>query len=126
MKPKEIDFCWPNEGNSYQLFSEEMEANANVVFHGTTESRARDILREGFSPDGELSSSSFATTSSVPLGYACNNRSQQDRGAVLAVRFESLDVLGIRKCGDAVYLDDYSISYEILEYTFVSNEYKHI
>ena len=119
----EIEFNSPSEENGYLLFPTELENYPNILFHGTSESCALLIIQNGFRPNGTLTSSSFARTSAVPLGYACNKRTGVIKGAVLAARLNNLNVSGIRQEGDVVYLDDHQIQPEIVAYSFIPFSY---
>jgi len=115
----EIEFINPIEENDNQLFSRELETNHNVWFHGTSEESALLIIKIGFHPAKTLQSSSFARTSSPCIGFACDKRTNGGRGAILAVRFDSVPMSGIRQNGDALYLDNHAIQPEIVAYCFI-------
>lgn len=122
----EIEFNCPCEENGYLLFSTELENDPNILFHGTSESCALLIIDNGFNPTGNLPSSSFARASAVPLGYACEKRTNENRGAVLAVRFNNLNVVGIRQEENFVYLDDHQIQPEIVAYSLIPVSYRFV
>ena len=126
MPNMEIEFNNPNEQNNYLLFATELENDPNVLFHGTSEICALSIIKNGFSPNGSLSSSSFARTSAGSLSHACSKRTDVIRGAVLAARFNSLNVLGIQQEGDVVYLYDHQIHPEIVAYSFIPVSYRFV
>ncbi len=124
MKPMiEIDFKWPSEESGYRLFSNELENDPNILFHGTSEESAKSINLNGFHPTGNLSSSSFARTSEHPLGCGCEKRQNGSRGAVLAVKFETLNIHGIRQEGDVVYLDNPEMQPEIVAVCYIPQDY---
>ena len=123
---EEIRFERPREEFEHRIFPSRLEDEPNVLFHGTCESCARPIRDHGFQSQSELTSSSFSRHSAVPLDYACQKRGDGLRGVIFAVRFESLDMPGIRQEGDIVYLDDPSAEYEIIAYCYVPEDYQHI
>jgi hypothetical protein len=123
---KEIEFTQPTEERSYKVFPEVFENDPNVFFHGTSEEAAKSIMLNGFQPQGELKSSSFAKNSSYPLGYACTKRGMGNRGAILAVKFERLDEPGIRLGVDFLYLDNQQIQPEVIAYCYIPSHYRHI
>lgn len=122
----EIEFIPPTEKCQYRLFSEQFEEYPNILFHGTTEKAFASIRKEGFQPIGQLPSTSFATTSGVPLGYACQKRSTSDRGCVIAVKFADMSEKGITAEGDVVYLYNHLIQPEIIGFCLIPNDYQHI
>lgn len=126
MKIIEVEFEKPTEARGFRLFSDKLENDPNVLFHGTSEDFAESIMDKGFMPNGELPSTSFVTTSSVPLKYACEMRGNGQRGAVLAAEFETSEVDGFRKEGDVVYLDDHRIQPKKIYYCYIPDYYKHI
>lgn len=83
----EYEFSKPTEENDYRLFSEELENNPHVAFHGTPSSNFEPIVANGFNIPA-----SFAKNSSEALRHAY----LQHEGAelcILVVRFDSLDGL---------------------------------
>lgn len=122
----EVEFPWPNEKTGYRLFSEYLENDPCVYFHGTSQEAAKAILQFGFRPTGELRSSSFASTSGAPLGYACSMRSPDGRGAVIAARFSDIGPPTHRLEGDVLYLDNPKRQPEIVAVCYVPKGYKHI
>ena len=123
---RETLFGTPTENNRYSPFSEDFACLANVLFHGTSEDRAKSIIQNGFSPTEELRSSSFTTSPGLALGYACENRHGEIRGAVLVVSFKTINVPGIRNEGDIVYLDDHSMQPTIVAVCYIPASYRHI
>lgn len=122
----EVPFGSPTEHNGYSPFQEPFAPSEGLVFHGTSEDAANSIIENGFHPTGELSSSSFATSSGLALGYACQKRGGGFRGAILAVAFKSINAPGIRNEGSVVYLDDHSLQPEIIAVCYVPGIYKHL
>lgn len=93
---KEFQFIKPSEERGYLLFSDELEDDDTVCFHGTAEANLDLILRDGFKPKPPLESISFARKSRETIPFASTPRGATPRtGCVLIVRFKRLDLPGI-------------------------------
>lgn len=91
-------FPYPDEHRGYRLFSDDLESNELVFFHGTAEANLQAILDHGFKPKPPLETISFSNTSELALKYACDARGPASlNGCVIAVRFDSLDGPGVKQ-----------------------------
>ena len=70
-----MPICYPfpgaSEENGYRLFPDHLENDEFVAFHGTAEANLSSIIDSGFIFAGSLQSLSFAKSSALALGYAC-------------------------------------------------------
>lgn len=123
---KEIPFGHPTEQNGYSPFSEDFADHHNLLFHGTSENRAKSIIQNGFNPTEQLKSSSFTTSKGLALGYACSKRCSEFRGTILVVSFETLNASGISNEREFVYLHDHSIQPAIVAVCYVPASYQHV
>ena len=115
------------EASSYRLFPEDLEADDNVFFHGTSRAKAAQICSNGFRACGSLKSVSFARKSSLALMYACKGRGPESPdGCVLAVRYNSLEREGIRLELDILHDDTLNSQPEIIGYCIVPKSYQFI
>ena len=122
--PTEHPFILPRNDDCYLMFPDELENDPRVYFHGTAATNLSSILREGFRPRKALASSSFAIQSSLSLSYACESRSESSpEGVVISVKFETVNVLGIRQESFCIYFDDHGLQPEIVAYCIVPAEY---
>lgn len=115
------------EASKYQLFPEDLQADDNVFFHGTSRAKAAQICSNGFIISGPLLSVSFARKSSLALKYACEGRGPESPdGCVLAVRYNSLERKGILL--ERGILHDYTLNPqpEIIGYCIVPKLYRFI
>ena len=112
------------EASRYRLFPEDLEADDNVVFHGTSRANAVQICSNEFISGESLDSVSFFEKSSIALGYACKRRSSESPdGCVLAVRYDSLEREGIRLGGGILHDDTLNPQPEIIGYCIVPKSY---
>lgn len=124
---KNLIFIPPTEDKGYNIFSEALENDPLVLFHGTSESNLKSIMKQGFRFNKRLKSISFAKNSASSLGYACQQRNlESPQGVVIVVRFESLQKPYIREEISFVYLDDEKFSPEIIGYCIIPADYDHV
>jgi hypothetical protein len=122
--PTEHPFILPGNDDCYCLFPDELESDPLVLFHGTAAKNLQSILSDGFQPQKALASSSFANKSSFSLKYACEARSEESpKGVVIAARFETISIRGIRQEPFGVHLDDHRTQPTIVSYCIVPAEY---
>jgi hypothetical protein len=95
-KPAEYPFHGAAEEREYCVFSDELENDPLIAFHGTALTNLNPILENGFAFIRDLQSLSFAKRSSLALKYASEARTPDSPdGCILVVRFKSLEVSGI-------------------------------
>ena len=95
-KPVEYPFLGAAEERDYCVFSDELENDPLIAFHGTALQNLNPILEDGFAFTRELQSLSFARRSALALKYASEARTRDSpEGCILVVRFKSLEVPGI-------------------------------
>lgn len=122
--PIEHSFMLPKGDDCYCLFPDELENDPLVLFHGTAAINLPSILSEGFRPKKALASSSFANQSSLSLRYACEARCEESPdGVVIAVRFEAVNIRGLRREPFGIHLDDHRIQPVIFSYCIVPAGY---
>ena len=132
MKPSEFPFV--EQGlveRSYRVFSDALDRDPLVWFHGTSEENLRLILQQGFvipasRPNAHadaLPSVSFAKRSAVALRYACDARAGGTRnGGILAVKFAHLDRVTIES--DALLVARADRMPTIIEFCVVPASYR--
>lgn len=95
-KPREYLFITPSEERLFCVFSDDLEEDPLVFFHGTQERSLDSIFSGGFRCQSPLSSVSFSKRSSSALSHACKNRrGAAVRGAIIAARYDRLPEKGI-------------------------------
>ena len=124
---QEYSFNSPGERNGYRLFPDAMESDALFAFHGTSETAAFLILKDGFSFAGSLKSLSFAKSSPLALRYACEKRTKMSpRGCVIAVRFKTLEKPSIEVETSIIHVRALNDQPEIVGTCYVPAEYRYI
>ena len=125
--PAEYPFRTPNEDSGYRLFPSEMENDEHVAFHGTAEAKLQSIVDHGFRICGELESVSFAKNSNLALKYACDHRTQASpNGCVIVVRFESLNMGGMKVETSVIHIYKFLQQPKILGYCVVPADYEFV
>lgn len=123
---KEYEFQALGEENSYQQFPDEIETNNHILFHGTAEAHFENIKKQGFQPkaDGELSSISFAKSSSLALNYACADRNDfSPKGIIIVVDISKIKQECIVEQSFGIHLSP-KFQPEIIGYCLVPENYK--
>lgn len=117
-------FVEPSEETSYRLFTEKIENDEIVAFHGTACANLNSILDNGFELKGPLESLSFSKNSNVALNYACDARSATSPdGCVIAVRFDSLDKPSICVGPSIIHVYDLNDQPKVISYCIVPASY---
>ena len=124
---KEFQFIRPSEKRGYLLFCDELEDDDTVCFHGTAEANLDFILRDGFKPKPPLTSVSFARKSRETIAFASTPRGRPPRaGCVLIVRFERLDLPGIKVNPTDVWVFNPQLLPAIEGYCIVPADYEYV
>lgn len=122
----EYPFPEDPELREYRVFGEGLENDSNVFFHGTSAANLRSILTDGFAfPDHTRAQSvSFASSSSVPLRYACEARGAAcPEGGIIAVRYVDWKRRGIEYNGSILHDRTLEPQPEIIGYCIVPSSY---
>lgn len=121
---REYTFLETNEEKGYHLFPGELENDEHIFFHGTAEKNLESILESGFRISGNLSSVSFAKSSSLSLKYACEARNESSpRGVVIAVRFDCLSKPYIVQESFGLHVYNLDMQPHIVGYCFIPENY---
>lgn len=127
--PIEYLFSDDPAATNYCVFPPELEDDDHVFFHGTADVCRDAILAKGFViPIPPFAPSvSFAKTSSLPLRYASEARSETSpAGCIFAVRYKDLTRKGLSV--EACMLHDYTLDPPplIIGYCIVPTGYRHV
>lgn len=114
-------FTKPNELNEYQLFDDELENDPLTLFHTTPIENLKPILDAGFAAKKGLDSVSYAKKSSSCLAH--RGAPVNVDHAVLVVKFESTNVMGIRNNSSDIHVFDNKIQPIIMGYCIVPKDY---
>jgi hypothetical protein len=126
-----MPICYPFPGanveNGYRIFPDYLENDEFVAFHGTAEANLSSIIGHGFTFAGSLRSLSFATSSSLALGYACRARTDTSlNGCVLTVRFGLFDRPGIVVETSVIHVHKLDEQPAVIGYCIVPADYEFV
>ncbi len=110
-QPIEYPFPADPEATGYRIFPPELEDDEHIFFHGTADAYRNSILAGGFRiPAPPLAPSvSFAKTSSLPLRYASEARTEASpAGCIFAVRYADLSRKGLNV--EVSMIHDYTLA----------------
>jgi hypothetical protein len=124
----EYEFPWPDESKGYELFPKVLENDPLVLFHGTSEKNLQPIASGGFKAFPPLGSVLFAKNSIYCLSHICSKRSKEtsENDVVIAVRFESMQGIGIKDNLSDIHVYNTDIQPEIIGYCIVPHSYRHV
>lgn len=124
---KIYEFPTVSEETGYRIFSDCLENDPQVFFHGTAASNLASIARDGFSPSPPLCTVSFSSTSPVALRYASDARENGEaEGCIIVVRFPDLNARGLNISGDVLHDAQKGAPMEIMGYCIVPAAYRHV
>lgn len=123
---REFDFPWPNKEKGYQLFPLELENDPLVLFHGTLKKNLNPILKEGFKPCPTKTSVSYAKSSIFSLTHIFTNKQTlTEEYVVIAVRFDTIELQGIKNNLSDIHVYKLEIQPTIIGYCTVPINYEH-
>jgi hypothetical protein len=121
-----FDFPLNLSDKGYLLFSDEIENNSHVYFHGTSMESFEKIVNQGFKLINGAQSISFSRNSGLALKYACDRRDDNSPlGVVMAVMYPSnFNFFHQEDFGMHVYRTD--IQPSIIGYCIIPANYLHM
>lgn len=123
---KEYKFLEVGEKNGFRQFSDELEDDENIYFHGTAEANFENIKLQGFQPrdGGNLETISLAKNSSTALRYACEARNKIfPNGMIILVDISDISPEKIKDFGKSVIHLNSIFQPEIIGYCVIPMSY---
>lgn len=116
--------------NGYSLFSDDLENDELVFFHGTFEKNFKPICQYGFKSANELtgeglSSVCYYNKSNSSLHYVISERQDGDNMVVFAVRFKKEDLSRIAVKDEEIHVFIPEIQPIMIGYCVVPADYVH-